>query len=104
MTAKLLDGKVLAAQLRQIIKQQVQTRLEQGIRPPGLAVVLIGDNPASQIYVRHKRKACAEVGIISKVFDYPDTTSQEKLLTQLDQLNDDKEIDGILETVNQLGQ
>ncbi|MCK5663877.1 MAG: bifunctional methylenetetrahydrofolate dehydrogenase/methenyltetrahydrofolate cyclohydrolase, partial [Thiotrichaceae bacterium] len=96
MTAKLLDGKVLAAQLRQIIKQQVQTRLEQGIRPPGLAVVLIGDNPASQIYVRHKRKACAEVGIISKVFDYPDTTSQEKLLTQLDQLNDDKEIDGIL--------
>jgi methylenetetrahydrofolate dehydrogenase (NADP+)/methenyltetrahydrofolate cyclohydrolase len=96
MTAKLLDGKALATQLRQTIKQQIQTRIKQGLRLPGLAVVLLGDNHASQIYVRHKRNACKEVGIISKYFDLPENTSQEKLLSLLDQLNDDIEIDGIL--------
>lgn len=96
MTAKRLDGKALAAQLRQSVRQQVDARIAQGLRPPGLAVVLIGDNPASQVYVRHKRNACAEVGIISKAFDLPENTSQEELLTLLDQLNEDNEVDGIL--------
>ncbi len=96
MTAKRLDGKALAAQKRQILKKQVVERIEQGLRPPGLAVVLIGDNPASQVYVRHKRNACAEVGILSKAYDLPENTSQEALLALLDQLNEDAEIDGIL--------
>jgi len=96
MTAKLLDGKALAAQKRKILKQQVNQRIKQGQRPPGLAVVLIGENPASQVYVRNKRNACAEVGIISKAFDLPTNTSQQQLLALLDQLNEDAEIDGIL--------
>jgi methylenetetrahydrofolate dehydrogenase (NADP+)/methenyltetrahydrofolate cyclohydrolase len=96
MTAKLLDGKSIAARLRQSVKKQVQARIDQGLRPPGLAVVLVGDDPASQVYVRHKRNACAEVGIISKSFDLSENTSQEKLLALLDQLNEDNEIDGIL--------
>lgn len=96
MTAKILDGKAIASQLRQTVQQQVQTRIEQGLRPPGLAVILVGNNPASQVYVRHKRKACAEVGIISRVVELPENTSQSELLGLLDQLNEDAEIDGIL--------
>lgn len=96
MTAKRLDGKALATQLRQSVRQQVQARRDIGLRPPGLAVVLIGDDPASQVYVRHKRNACAEVGVISKAFDLPENTSQNELLALLDQLNNDTEIDGIL--------
>jgi methylenetetrahydrofolate dehydrogenase (NADP+)/methenyltetrahydrofolate cyclohydrolase len=96
MTAKILDGKALAAQLRQRMQRQVQERVAQGLRPPGLAVVLVGENPASQVYVRHKRNACAEVGIVSKAYDLPQNTSQEELLALLDQLNADVEMDGIL--------
>ncbi|MDM8568285.1 bifunctional methylenetetrahydrofolate dehydrogenase/methenyltetrahydrofolate cyclohydrolase FolD [Thiotrichales bacterium HSG1] len=96
MTAKILNGKTIAAQLRQTIKQQIQINTEQGIRPPGLAGILVGDNPASQIYVRNKHKACTEVGILSKTFDLPATTSQDELLNLLDKLNKDTEIDGIL--------
>jgi methylenetetrahydrofolate dehydrogenase (NADP+)/methenyltetrahydrofolate cyclohydrolase len=96
MTAKLLDGKAIAAQQRQKVQQQVQARIEQGLRPPGLAVVLVGNDVASQIYVRNKRNACKEVGMISKSFDLPENTSQEELLALLDKLNDDVEIDGIL--------
>ncbi|EDN69974.1 Tetrahydrofolate dehydrogenase/cyclohydrolase [Beggiatoa sp. PS] len=96
MTAKILDGKAIAAQLRQKIQQQVQARLEQGLRAPGLAVVLVGNNQASQIYVRNKRNACQKAGILSKYFDLPENTSQETLLALLDQLNEDNEIDGIL--------
>ena len=96
MTAQILSGKTIAVQLRQTIKQQIQINVEQGIRPPGLAVVLVGDNPASQIYVRNKHKACAEVGILSKTFDLSTTISQDELLKLLDKLNNDIEIDGIL--------
>jgi len=96
MTAKLLDGKAIAVQLRQKVQQQVQTRIEQGLRPPGLAVVLVGNHAASQIYVRNKRNACQEVGILSKSFDLPEQTSPEELLDLLDKLNNDSEIDGIL--------
>ena len=96
MSAKILSGKTIAAELRQTIKQQIQINNKQGIRPPGLAVILVGDNPASQIYVRNKHKACAEVGILSKTFSLPATTSQDELLKLLDKLNCDIEIDGIL--------
>jgi methylenetetrahydrofolate dehydrogenase (NADP+)/methenyltetrahydrofolate cyclohydrolase len=96
MTAEILDGKAVAKALRQSLQQQVQARIDQGVRPPGLAVVLVGDNPASQVYVRHKRNACAEVGIISQAYDLKSNTSQAELLKLLDQLNEDNDIDGIL--------
>ena len=96
MNTNILSGKTISAQSRQTIKQQVQKNVEQGIRPPGLAVVLVGDNSASKIYVRNKHKACAEVGILSKTFELPANTSQVELLELLDKLNADKEIDGIL--------
>ena len=96
MNTNILSGKTISAQSRQTIKQQVQKNVEQGIRSPGLAVVLVGDNSASKIYVRNKHKACAEVGILSKTFELPANTSQVELLELLDKLNADKEIDGIL--------
>jgi methylenetetrahydrofolate dehydrogenase (NADP+)/methenyltetrahydrofolate cyclohydrolase len=96
MTAKLLDGKALATQLRKTIQQQIHAKVAQGWRSPTLAVVLIGQDPASQIYVRNKRIACSEVGIISQAYDLPEDTSTEKLLTLLTQLNEDDRVDGIL--------
>ena len=96
MTAKILDGKAIAKELRLSLQEQVQARIDKKIRPPGLAVVIVGDNPASQVYVRHKRNACAEVGIISKAYDLKENTSQEELLNLLDKLNEDNDIDGIL--------
>jgi methylenetetrahydrofolate dehydrogenase (NADP+)/methenyltetrahydrofolate cyclohydrolase len=96
MTATRLDGKAIAAQLRQQIQQQIQTRLEQGLRPPGLAVILVGDHPASQVYVRQKQKACQEVGIVFKLLQLSSTVSSTELLNLLNQLNEDKVIDGIL--------
>lgn len=92
----IIDGKHIAAQLRQQLAQQVTQRIAQGLRPPGLAVILVGQNPASQVYVRNKRNACAEVGIFSKAFDLPSETSETALLDLLDQLNADPAIDGIL--------
>lgn len=94
--ANIIDGKHIAAQLRQQLAQQVTQRIAQGLRPPGLAVILVGQNPASQVYVRNKRNACAEVGIFSKAFDLPSETSETALLDLLDQLNADPAIDGIL--------
>jgi len=96
MTANIIDGKAIAAQLRQQLAQQVTQRIAQGFRPPGLAVILVGQNPASQVYVRNKRSACAEVGILSKAFDLPSETTEVELLKLLDQLNADPTIDGIL--------
>ncbi len=96
MAAQLLDGKALAAELRHQLQQQIKSQTDQGIRPPGLAVVLVGQDPASQIYVRNKRKACEDVGILSKAYDLPASTSEEELLSLLDQLNTDEIIDGIL--------
>ncbi|MEH6648436.1 MAG: bifunctional methylenetetrahydrofolate dehydrogenase/methenyltetrahydrofolate cyclohydrolase FolD [Motiliproteus sp.] len=96
MSAQIIDGKKVAAQVRQKVKVGVQRRQEQGKRAPGLAVVLIGADPASQVYVSHKRRACEEVGIISTAYDLPATTPQNELLTLIDQLNDTTDIDGIL--------
>jgi len=96
MSAQILDGKAIAADLKQRIKAQVTARTTQGLRPPGLAVVLVGENPASQVYVRNKRRSCEEVGFHSVSHDLPVTTSQEELLTLIDRLNDDDAIDGIL--------
>ncbi len=96
MTAKIIDGKAIAAEIRQNVKQRVEHRLAIGQRPPGLAVVLVGSDAASQVYVNNKRKSCAEVGFLSKSFDLPADTPEAELLGIIDQLNDDDEIDGIL--------
>jgi methylenetetrahydrofolate dehydrogenase (NADP+) / methenyltetrahydrofolate cyclohydrolase len=96
MSAKIIDGKQIAANLRLNIKQRVQQRLDKGLKAPGLAVVLIGNDPASQIYVRNKRRGCEETGIISKAYDLPTTTSQDELNNLIDQLNKNDDIHGIL--------
>lgn len=96
MTAKLIDGNVTAKAMRNSIKECVDARLEAGQRAPGLAVILVGTDPASQVYVSHKRKDCEQVGINSKAFDLPATTSQQELMDLIDSLNKDNEIDGIL--------
>ena len=96
MTATIIDGKAIAASLRQEIKQRVENRIANGKRPPGLAVVLVGNDPASQVYVGSKRKACDEVGFKSLAYDLPDTTKKEELINLIDQLNNDDTIDGIL--------
>lgn len=96
MTAQILDGKQTAADLRQDIKKRVDQRLASGKRAPGLAVLKVGHDPASEIYVRNKRNACEEVGIISFAHDLPDSTSQEALLSLIDELNNDDRVDGIL--------
>ncbi len=96
MTAQLIDGKAIAQQIRLSVKEKVQQRISEGKRAPGLAVVLVGSDPASQVYVGSKRKACEEVGFVSKSFDMPATTTEDELLSLIDQLNNDDEIDGIL--------
>jgi methylenetetrahydrofolate dehydrogenase (NADP+)/methenyltetrahydrofolate cyclohydrolase len=96
MSAKLIDGKSIAAQIRQSVKQAVLQRLAAGQRPPGLAVIQVGKDPASQVYVANKRKSCQDVGFVSKAYDLPTDTRQDQLLTLIDQLNNDAEIDGIL--------
>ena len=96
MTAQLIDGNATAKAMRESIKEHVDIRLKQGKRAPGLAVILVGTDPASQVYVSHKRKDCEQVGINSKAFDLPATTSQQELLDLIDQLNNDNDVDGIL--------
>ena len=96
MPAKIIDGKKIAAELRQSIKARVDQRLAKGLKAPGLAVVLVGEDPASQVYVRNKRKGCEETGIMSRAFDLPSTTSQQELLDLIDELNADDDIHGIL--------
>lgn len=96
MTARILDGKALAGQLRADIRVQVDARLRSGMKAPGLAVLLVGSDPASQIYVGSKRKACTEVGFLSRAYDLPYSIAQAELLALVDRLNDDPDIHGIL--------
>jgi methylenetetrahydrofolate dehydrogenase (NADP+)/methenyltetrahydrofolate cyclohydrolase len=96
MTAQIIDGKAIAASLREDIKKRVNARSQQGKRPPGLAVILVGADPASQVYVGSKRRACDELGFKSVSHDLPADTSESELLKLIDELNKDREIDGIL--------
>lgn len=96
MTAQLIDGKQIAADIRQNIAQKVQNRLSQGLRAPGLAVILVGNDPASEVYVAHKRKDCEQVGFQSQAYDLPANTTQAQLLDLIDTLNADNSVDGIL--------
>jgi methylenetetrahydrofolate dehydrogenase (NADP+)/methenyltetrahydrofolate cyclohydrolase len=96
MGARILDGKSVSAEIRGQVKARVDAIRAAGGRAPGLAVVLVGENPASQVYVRNKRKACAEVGFHSELHELPAVTSQLELLELVDRLNGDPHIDGIL--------
>lgn len=96
MTAQLIDGKKIAATIRQAIHQKVENHLKQGKRAPGLAVILVGNDPASEVYVAHKRTDCEEVGFNSIAYDLPADTVQNDLAELIDQLNNDSTVDGIL--------
>ena len=96
MSAQIIDGKKIAAEVRAEVKQGVEKRIAAGLRAPGLAVVLIGNDPASQVYVSNKQKACDDVGFLSRSHHLPASTSQQELLNIIDQLNNDATIDGIL--------
>ena len=96
MTATLIDGKKIAKQLRDLVKEKVNIRISHGQRAPGLAVILVGCDAASQVYVGSKRRACEEVGFVSRSYDLPPTTSQDELYQLIDELNNDDTSDGIL--------
>ena len=96
MTAKILDGNAIAEQLRTEVAAEVKARLEAGLSRPGLATVLVGENPASQSYVKSKRKASAEVGIESFGYELPASSSQKEVEELVTQLNNDTRIHGIL--------
>ena len=96
MTAQIIDGKAIAQDVRDQVRLNIKKRLENGQRAPGLAVILVGLNPASQVYVRKKREACDEAGLISKSFDLDEDADQQTLLDLIEELNDDSSIDGIL--------
>ncbi|VFS49127.1 Bifunctional protein FolD [Budvicia aquatica] len=96
MSAKIIDGKAIAQQLRTEIAASVQQRIQAGKRAPGLAVILVGENPASQIYVSSKRRACEEVGFLSRSFNLDASATEKELLELIDSLNNDPLIDGIL--------
>ncbi|MBE0494455.1 MAG: bifunctional methylenetetrahydrofolate dehydrogenase/methenyltetrahydrofolate cyclohydrolase FolD [Thiomicrospira sp.] len=96
MSAKILDGKAIAAELRASIKTEVDQLISQGKQRPGLAVILVGENPASQVYVRNKKNACKEAGFNDFAYDLPATTSQTDLLSLIDELNARDDVHGIL--------
>ena len=96
MSAQIIDGTAIAAQVRADVAQEVKQREAAGLKRPGLATVLVGENPASQSYVRSKRKACAEVGIESFGFELPATASQAEIEELVARLNADPKVHGIL--------
>jgi methylenetetrahydrofolate dehydrogenase (NADP+)/methenyltetrahydrofolate cyclohydrolase len=96
MTAQIIDGKQIAADVRRQVAARIETRTSQGKRAPSLAVVIVGNDPASHVYVRNKKNACKEVGIESISYDLPETTTQQELLDLVDELNHKTDIDGIL--------
>lgn len=96
MSAKIIDGKKIAEQIRQEIAQQTEAlKSSKGITP-GLAVILVGNNPASEVYVRNKQKACEKLGFLSELHRFPEETSQGVLLEKINELNNDDKIHGIL--------
>lgn len=96
MSAQIISGTALAKSIKNDLHQKIQTLIDQGYRSPGLAVILVGENPASQIYVGNKRKSCLKVGIQSKSYNLSDTISEQELLSLIDELNQDDTVDGIL--------
>lgn len=96
MNAQIIDGKSIANNIKEQLKQRVEKRVQDGLRVPGLAVIKIGNDPASEVYVRNKRNFCQQVGINSIAHDLAEETSQKQLLSLIDELNADNAIDGIL--------
>ncbi|WP_447957976.1 bifunctional methylenetetrahydrofolate dehydrogenase/methenyltetrahydrofolate cyclohydrolase FolD [Vreelandella sp. EE7] len=96
MTAQLIDGKTIAANVRHRVAEKTAARLQAGARAPGLAVVVVGDDPASHVYVNNKHRACDQAGILSFQHALPADTTQDELEALVDQLNDDPRVDGIL--------
>jgi methylenetetrahydrofolate dehydrogenase (NADP+) / methenyltetrahydrofolate cyclohydrolase len=96
MTAKIIDGKSIAEKLLLKVKEEISDRRMKGINPPVLAVILIGNDPASQVYVRNKKIACEKVGIESISYDLAENISQDELLLLVNKLNSDPTITGIL--------
>lgn len=96
MAARLIDGRQLAGEIRADVRRTIEARAAAGVRRPGLAVVKVGDDAASALYVRNKRRACAEVGILSFAYDLPASASESELLRLIGMLNDDARVDGIL--------
>jgi methylenetetrahydrofolate dehydrogenase (NADP+)/methenyltetrahydrofolate cyclohydrolase len=96
MAASLIDGRALAGTVKGAVRAQIGALAARGGRRPGLAVVRVGDDPASAVYVRGKRRACEEVGVLSLAYDLPGTTSEVQLLALIDALNHDARVDGIL--------
>ena len=96
MTAKIIDGKTIATNLRNEVRDRIEARIKDGQRPPGLAVIIVGKDPASEVYVRSKRKGCEEVGMVSFSYDLPETTSEKELLDLINEMNARDDVDGIL--------
>ena len=94
--ANIIDGKLISAQIREEIAENVKKYNARTGKLPGLAVVIVGENPASQVYVRNKKKACEQVGFNSWVYEMPENTTQEELNALIDKLNDDADVHGIL--------
>lgn len=92
----ILDGRALAEKIKNSVAKKIKARQQKKLSTPGLTVILVGEDPASQIYVKHKQKACADVGIISQRFDLPKNTDEHKIAALIDELNTDKKIHGIL--------
>lgn len=93
--AKILDGKAVSARIKEELKQEVESLKNKGI-VPGLAVIIVGDDPASRVYVNSKKKACAEIGIYSEEYALPADTKEEELLALIEKLNNKDDISGIL--------
>lgn len=96
MTAQLIDGKKVSQQILQKVATQVQQRLDNQLRRPCLAVVLVGEDPASAVYVRNKKRACETTGFESRSYELPADTAEDELLALIDEMNADEGIDGIL--------
>jgi methylenetetrahydrofolate dehydrogenase (NADP+)/methenyltetrahydrofolate cyclohydrolase len=96
MAAQILDGKAIAADIKAHLKSEVDALVAAGKRRPGLAVILVGENPASQVYVRNKRSSCEQAGFLSELIELAASTTQDELLSRIDSLNNDDAIDGIL--------
>ena len=96
MAARLIDGRAVAADIKDEVRRRIEAAATHGTRRPGLAVVKVGDDAASAVYVRGKRRACEEVGVRSFAFDLPAATAEAALLALIDELNGDERVDGIL--------
>ena len=94
--AKIIDGKKISAEIRAEIASDCKAFVEENGYAPGLAVIIVGENPASQVYVRNKKRACEEVGFVSESYDLPEDTTEEELISLIEKLNSASHIHGIL--------